>query len=340
MNRTIDDDLEGALRELFDRQSRALPVGAREWGEPSVATVAAIEPAPRRRRPALAALAAVAATVAMVAGVATIPPGHGVHVAGSPGTAAPVHFQTEQVTFDASALKIDANGQTFTAAGSNVDLNSDPGDPTYQTLELTWHEHGVEMRLYMYFAADAHDWWATAIRTYNGHAQGDWIEYAGDRFRTPLGSTFIGDVDLRASDGQHGHLTISHLKLQAFRPAPACAQQTGAYAIESNGGAAITMSTDPMTGFSGTVTLFDRATCTPVRTTGRFRYTFTSSAPKLVAVLPLACGAGLSAEYCDTHSYFDLSAKSAGTATIHVTATDVATGATVAQTDVRVTAKG
>ena len=47
---------------------------------------------------------------------------------------------------------------------------------------------GVEMRLNIYFASDGHDWWANEIRTYNGKSPGDWIEYTGTFFRTPLGT--------------------------------------------------------------------------------------------------------------------------------------------------------
>ncbi|HUI49457.1 MAG TPA: hypothetical protein VL119_12215, partial [Acidimicrobiia bacterium] len=111
------------------------------------------------------------------------------------------------------------------------------------------------------------------------------------------------------------------------------------YAIESNEGAAITVVPAAQASFSDTVTLLDRAACTPVATPGRFEYRFTSSDPDVVAVTAMPCPPGLPADYCPFHTYFDLTAKTPGAARVHVVAIDVRTAATVAQTDVRVTAK-
>ena len=186
MSPTTPDELEIGLRELFERQAEAIPAHVRAWDDPPMATVETLKP--RRPRSVFAAVVATAAAIALVVGVAALGPGRGVHVAGQPGTPAPVHFATPQVTFDATALLIDAEGRRFTSGGSVVDVNSDPGIPNnYTTLELTWNERGVEMRLYMYFASDGHNWWSNEIRTYNGHAPGDWIYYTGTFFRDTAG---------------------------------------------------------------------------------------------------------------------------------------------------------
>src|SRR5262249_17699292 len=156
------DDIETRLRELFERQAAGIQTSTDAWDDiPMVRT----ELAPRRRsrpRSAFVGAVAVAAAVLVVVGViGAAPTRHGVTVGGQPGTDAPIHLATQQVRFDASVLNIKANGQTFTAAGTEVAVHSDPGTTTYQTLELEWHERGVEMRLYFYFAADAHDWWVS-----------------------------------------------------------------------------------------------------------------------------------------------------------------------------------
>jgi hypothetical protein len=337
------DDLETRLRELFERQAAGIGTSAGVWDD--VPTVRANELAPRRHsrpRSAFVAAFAVAAAVLVVVGIiGAAPTRDAVRVGGQPGTEAPVHFATQQVRFDASALNIGANGQTFTAAGAQVDVHSDPGTTTYQTLELIWQEHGVEMRLFFYFAADAHDWWVSNLTTYNGRSNPDWIGYRGPLFRSPLGSAFVGDVDLVPAGAPSGaHLRIANMHLQPFLPPPVCATQTGRYAIESNEGTEIALIAEPNAGFNDTVTLYDRATCRPVSTLGRFTYRFTSSAPDVVSVEAVEClSDALPADYCATHTYLSLTAKALGRATVHIEAIDVHTLAVVAQLDIPVTAK-
>ena len=48
------------------------------------------------------------------------------------------------------------------------------------------------------------------MRTYDGSAKGDWVYFMGERFRTPLGSAWSGDLDLTAGD----HGVTSHLRMQ------------------------------------------------------------------------------------------------------------------------------
>jgi hypothetical protein len=98
-------------------------------------------------------------------------------------------------------------------------LNSDPGSRVYQTLEFGWHDEGVEMRINLYFAANANSWWVSQVRTYNGQTPGDWIYYPGPLFTTPLGAAFSGNVDLfGAGLGGVGRLQMNNLRLAAFQP--------------------------------------------------------------------------------------------------------------------------
>jgi hypothetical protein len=342
MMQSTDDELEARLRELFARQSAGIHASA--WVRDDASMVVPDELVSRRRSRRRSAFVAVitvaAAALLVVAIVGAAPTRDGVRVGGQPGSAAPVHFATQQVRFDANALEIEANGQTFTSAGSNVDVNSDPGTATYQTLELDWHEHGVEMRLYFYLAADAHDWWVSSLSTYNGRSNPDWIAYPGPLFRTPLGTAFAGNVDLAPSGAPHGaRLQIAGMRLQPFLPPAACSSQTGRYAIVSNEGAQISLIAEPNAGFDDTVTLYDRATCTAVSTPGRFTYLITSGATDVVAVDPLGCPSGLPTGYCATHEYVSLTAKAPGRATVHITAVDIRTHAVVATLDVPVTVK-
>src|SRR5262249_7763669 len=144
-----------------------------------------------------------------------------------PAATPPLGFATRQVSLQATSIVITANGEDFTPH-DGVNVHSDPGDATYETLELSWHEHGVVMPMNIYFASDSRDWWVTEIRTYNGRDPGKWIEYAGERLRTPLGRAYAGDVDLAPTDGSSGaHLRMDGLRLEAFRRPAVCGHATG-----------------------------------------------------------------------------------------------------------------
>jgi hypothetical protein len=165
-------------------------------------------------RPTLAAAAVVAVTVGGLV-IATRAPQEQPPAAANQFSA--INWSTENVTFAASAFTIDANDQTFTTEDTGVDFDSDPGDDSYQTLEITWTENDVEMRWYVYFASDGIDWWATEFRTYDGTSDSEWITFTGEFFRTPLGTPFVGDVDLNATErGITSRVRIENMVLQPF----------------------------------------------------------------------------------------------------------------------------
>jgi hypothetical protein len=133
----------------------------------------------------------------------------------TPGT---LRWSTGTVSLAADDISIVAQGETFSPAGQSVDVNSDPGDKTYTTLELTWVERYVEMRLYIYFRADDQNWWAFEIRTYDGQPDGEWITYIdGPFFMTPLGQPFTAE-DVTIHDASGDQITFRNLRLQAFLP--------------------------------------------------------------------------------------------------------------------------
>lgn len=120
--------------------------------------------------------------------------------------------------------------QVFTADGT-VALHSDPGNPTFRTLEATWEEGSSEMRLFLYLAADEHSWWVRELRAYDGQPTPDWITYPGPLFEAPLGQPYGGDVMLKSSQGSvTGRLEIGGMTLSApdFGPGtgPAACTQT------------------------------------------------------------------------------------------------------------------
>lgn len=336
MSRIMHDELESQLRELFDRQADAMAVNTRAWDDPPMATVTTLATSGRPRS-ALAAVLATAAAVALVVGTVAVAPSRGVHVAGQPGAAVPVHFATPQVRFDAEALSVDANGKNFTSAGSTVEVHSDPGTHNeYTTLELAWREHGVEMRLFMYFKSDGRNWWSDELRTYNGNAPGDWLYYTGTFFREPIGTAFAGNVDLSPTEGQ-GHLRISNLRLQPFLPPAACTHPATRYAVEvSYERIDMPKGAD---GFGlGTTTVLDLTTCTAVVDPHAFSFDWTIANPA-VARIQTDGDQPLRNELlgADPTQSMNLAPISPGATTLHVVAHLRTTGQLVATADIPVT---
>jgi hypothetical protein len=154
--------------------------------------------------------------------------GQGPLATGSAGSA--ILWETPSARLEASALSIHEGDKVFTGVVPTVALHSDPGDDTYRTLEVEWTEQGLEQRLFVYFAADEHDWWVTEVRTRDGYPDADWITYPGPLFRTPRGGTFEGDVHLTGGMGRApGELIIDGLRLTAFAPGTGPAPLTGCH---------------------------------------------------------------------------------------------------------------
>ncbi len=137
-----------------------------------------------------------------------------------------VSWKTDVVSLDCADFYIVANGQTFSAAVDQVDVHSDPGWESYCTLEITWQESGVEMRLNMYFQADGSKWWSDEIRTYDGQVNGDWIYYTGKFFETNLGEAFTGSLEI-LSGSPTSKIHFGDLNLQAFLSPPTPQPVTG-----------------------------------------------------------------------------------------------------------------
>jgi hypothetical protein len=180
-----------------------------DFGQVPVAVRANVAIAAERRGGGLGrwfALAAVGAILVLALGGGMLGVG-GTSTTGLGSNGNAVHWRTDVVELSARDFWIDANGQRFTTAGAEVSVTSDPGDATYRTLEITWQEHGVEMRLNLYFAGDETSWWVSEIRIYNGRTAGDWVPvgdhsgWTGTWFKAPRGGWAVGDLDLSAPGG-------------------------------------------------------------------------------------------------------------------------------------------
>ncbi|CAF1542238.1 unnamed protein product, partial [Rotaria sordida] len=105
------------------------------------------------------------------------------------------------------------NASAYTHESNGV--HSDPGDANYTTLQVIWFEHGVEMRLFIYFRSNGKEWWSFELRIYNGKQNADWIFFEGVFFKQLLGNSFKGDVQFYNKKIE-AYLQINQLELQAF----------------------------------------------------------------------------------------------------------------------------
>jgi len=135
------------------------------------------------------------------------------------------------IRFHANGLAIDAGGQRFSLDPATATVHSDPGDAKYRTLEWTWQQNGVEMRLNLYFASDGARWWVSEVRTYDGRQRGEWLTTTGRFFERPLGSAYEGPVDLTLPvakpGGGVGRLRMDRLVLLPTFAGPIVAATTG-----------------------------------------------------------------------------------------------------------------
>lgn len=128
-----------------------------------------------------------------------------------------VSWQTDRVSLEADHFFLIADNDTFYANVPNVNVDFDPGDSSYCSLEIEWEENGIEMRLFIYFQADGANWWSDELRTYNGQPVGSWIYYTGEFFNSELGTAFTGSVELESDIGNYaGKIHLDNLTLQAF----------------------------------------------------------------------------------------------------------------------------
>jgi hypothetical protein len=260
--------LEDRIRNVLADQAAAMHVPDAGPAEPA-ARVTEL-PASSRRPRLLVAVAAAGLLVA--SGVALAQRRGADPVADEPASGSGFHFETPTVLLRAASVEVTVAGQTFVPT-PDVRVEGDPGTPNeYTTLELTWHERGVEQRIFIYFASDGTNWWANEIRTYDGKTNGDWIEQQGKFFTTQLGGTYVGDLDLP-------NLKIRGMRLAAFRRPSSCDNPTSPLALVAN-----YPNIDAGVGLYGaTLQVVDTATCTPVPASG-FTFEFTSENPAVATV--------------------------------------------------------
>jgi hypothetical protein len=160
-----------------------------------------------------------------------------------------VHWKTEVVDLLAADFWIDVGGNRYFGANPRS-IRSDPGTAAQWTLELTWLEHGREMRLNLYFASDGHDWWVNEVRTYDGTVPGEWVYYVPPQFRAGVGQAFQGELSLAMASADTPTVRTATLHFGALRVAVSPRQGDGPAVIfppvPAEGGPPVDKSIEPV----------------------------------------------------------------------------------------------
>ncbi len=113
-----------------------------------------------------------------------------------------IKWTTNTVSLSADNFYIIAGGKKFVPPAS-AKLHSDPGNPSYTSLEIEWTENGIPMWFYMYFSADTDKWKVYEMRTYDGTPAGNWVYYKQDNyFSAPIGAN-TGTIDMDITSGSN-----------------------------------------------------------------------------------------------------------------------------------------
>ena len=316
-------DIEDQIRTVLRSEADAMRVPEVMPGK-HVTRVVQMR-APRRRAPI--ATAAAAAALVVAAGVVAAqhraePPA--VATVPAPPAAPAFHFATPTVVMDADSVEVITTDRTWTPTADLV-VEGDPGMPNeYTTLELTWHDGGIEQRIHVYFTSDGVDWWANEIRTFDGQPQPEWVEPValGEFFRSPLGTAFVGDLDLP-------NLRIHGMTLEAFRRPSVCDSPTVPIALLAD----YPVIDSFVGGYGASFQMIDTATCTSLPV-APYTFEYTSDDPTIVSIDPPQ----VIPDYPPVKTRVGLELLNPGLTTVHATARD-ATGQVIDTAEMQVTVR-
>jgi hypothetical protein len=106
-----------------------------------------------------------------------------------------VLWQSDAFELQASDFKLVLGGDRYFATGP-VTVASD----AMASVQVAWHEHGMQMRLHVLLASDGREWWATEIQALGqgGIDKGlfEGISFDVPEIRRPLGTSFVGELAL------------------------------------------------------------------------------------------------------------------------------------------------
>jgi hypothetical protein len=173
----------------------------------------------------------------------------------------PIIWKTNYAKLAASNFYIRIGNQYFYGT-EPMRITSDPGSD-HTTLEATWQENGVEMRLNMYFTmTDKLEWKMEELRTYNGERSGDWMYYktteSNDVTSLKNNQNYRYERRFVPTNGADAEVYCGECSITAFLDLPLAISEQG-YSLEvmtgHQPGQEITVSTDPTTGYGVNVLL-------------------------------------------------------------------------------------
>ncbi|MBD3250360.1 MAG: hypothetical protein GF381_02205 [Candidatus Pacebacteria bacterium] len=137
----------------------------------------------------------------------------------------PISWQTDYASLSAADFSLTTLQDETFLANAQVELDSDPYDPTssqdnYTTLEVgPWQENGQDVSLVFEFYKDSQNWWLDKIRFARNETYTDFTPEMTAR----LGQTFqlSGAVSYQSTDGS-AQLNLQNLNLEAFLDSPYC----------------------------------------------------------------------------------------------------------------------
>jgi hypothetical protein len=309
---------EDRIRNVLENQAAAMRVPESTSSDEYARVIES--PAPHRRPRLLVVTAA--AGLLLAAGFVVAQRRTDDTATEAPAAATGFHFETPSVLLDAAAVEVTVANKTFVPP-TDVLVEGDPEFDNNTTLELTWHDQGVEQRILIYFTSDETNWWANEIRTYDGNSNAEWISEQGEYFKSPLGRAFVGDFYLP-------NLQIRDMRLEAFRRPSSCDTPTSPLAliadfpkIDSIAG-----------GYGATLKLVDTATCQPVAVSD-YTFDYQSDDPTVATLSSTQLDIP---DYPPTLTRVDLDLVAPGQTVIHVVATDQA-GAVVGTADMHITVR-
>ena len=315
MNALGDD-----IRTVLHRQSDAMHVPTRPSIDDLTLTKVTTLPPHADRRWLLPAAAALLVAVGGLAIAQTTGEPNQTNSAEQPAATA-FSFETPTVRLTAEQIEVLVGNEVSVPVATDVD--SDPGNAEYTTLELIWNDGSKEQRLNVSFASDGTSWWASTISTYD--ANGEWIDSrAGQRwFTSPLGQAWTGDLDLP-------NVRISGMTIEAFLRPASCDNPTSPIAVIA---AYPAIDGVAGTGFGGRIDLIDTSSCTAIDPT-LYTFTATSADPTVAEVVdqsPVSpttvvgdATAATQPSEAEMFGLFNLAFRSAGETTIQLTVTDSA----------------
>lgn len=206
----------------------------------------------------------------------------------------PIVWKTNFAKLSASDFYIRI-GNVYYYGAEPIRVSSDPGNDKYTTLEVTWNEKNVEMRMFMYFQKRSDgEWEMYDLRTYNGNKNGDWIYYnktdtiGNEVASIPGVHNYHAERRFKPKSGIDAEIYCRECSISAFLPRTLSYSNQG-YALEImtslGSNETITLQASGKTGYGVNALLRDSSNAV-VTDQSHFRYEWISQNSAIAQVYP------------------------------------------------------